>query len=111
MVYELSVRYVPDPDTDVLLDNGEIVSLDEYIRAEVAERQPAYIVGDHIGNGAFSVRFPSPKSRTDAIDFVNAVKPYLLAGIVQGHNCNHDTSGACEAPEALDEWNWTEDKI
>jgi len=111
MVYELNCRYVPDPDTDVLLETGEIVPLDEYIRQEVAERQPAYIVGDSIQAGAFSVRFPTPQTRQDALDFVNAVKPYLVGGIVQGHNCRHDERGACDPVERLDTWNWTEETI
>lgn len=104
MVYELSCRYIPDPETDVILEDGEIVTLDEYIRQEVASRSPAYIVGDAIESGYFSVRFPAPQTRTDAIDFVAVIKPYLTAGVVQIHACYHDVGGACDTPELVDKW-------
>ena len=104
MVYELSCRYIPDPATDVLLESNEIVTLDEYIRQEVASRHPAYIVGDSIDSGYFSVRFPAPQDRNLAIDFIAVIKPYMTAGRVQGHECYHDVGGPCGAVEVLDAW-------
>ena len=104
MVYELSCRYIPDPETDVILEDGEIVSLDEYIRQEVASRHPAYIVGDTIASGYFSVRFPVPQDRNSAIDFIAVIKPYMTAGLVNGHNCFHDVGGPCAMPELVDKW-------
>ena len=109
MVYELNCRYAPDPDTDILLDSGEIISLDEYIRQEIASRHPAYIVGDSVEAGCFSVRFPDPLDRQDAVEFIAAVKPYLLAGKMQGHDCRHDEGKPCDMPEVVDSWNWTEE--
>jgi hypothetical protein len=104
MVYELNCRYIADPNTDILLESGEIVSLDTYIQMEVASRHPAYIVGDSIQAGCFSIRFPSPLDRQDAIDFITAVKPYLMAGIVKLHLCRHDEGKPCEAVETLEVW-------
>ena len=104
MVHELNVRYIPDPAVDVLLESGEIVSLDAYIRQEVASRVPAYIVGDMITDGYFSVRFQSTKAREDALEFITALKPYISAGLVNIHLCRHDEGAACDMPELLDEW-------
>ena len=111
MVYELTCRYIPDPATDVLLESNEIVSLDEYIRQEVASRSPAYIVGDSIASGYFSVRFPQPQDRQSAVDFIAVIKPYLTARLMQGHDCYHDVGGACDMPELVDKWNWTEKDV
>jgi hypothetical protein len=102
MVYEMNLRYVPDTDVEVLLDTGEIVSLDAYIAAQV--QAPSYIVGDSVAPGAVSVRFKTPQARADALEFVAAVKPYCVAGRVQGHNCRHDMGQPCDAPEQIDAW-------
>lgn len=106
MVLELNFRYIPDETVEILLDTGEIVSLDTFIQSQV--QPPAYIIGDSVQAGAFSVRFPTPLLRQDALDFIAAVKPYCTAGKVQGHICHHDTGGPCGAVETMDSWNWTE---
>lgn len=104
MVYELNLRYTADPGTEVLLDSGDIISLEQYIQQEVASRHPAYIVGDSISGGVFSIRFPTPLVRQDAIDFVAVVKPYLTAGIVNVHDCYHDAGQPCSTKEKIDQW-------
>ena len=102
MVYELNLRYIPMPDVEVLLDSGEIVSLDAYIAAQV--QAPSYIVGDSVAPGAVSVRFKTPQARADALEFVAAVKPYCVAGRVNLHLCRHDENMPCDAPEQIDSW-------
>jgi len=102
MVYETSVNLKVDINVTVLDEaTNEIIPLMDFVVATVNAKQPNYIMGDSMTVSGdtltFSQRYPLTATRQEIIDFVTALQPYCLGGMVKAHNCNHDIGGSCES--------------